>query len=74
MHIVRWDPVVTPVLLQNMPVVDARVRQLADASIILEHTHFVGLWFQATSYTEGAPTSLTGIPAELIHQPGWSAG
>ena len=72
-RIVRWDPLVTPVLLQNMPVVDARVRKLADASVILEHTHFVGLWFQATSDTEGAPSGLIGLPAELIHQPGWSS-
>lgn len=70
-RIVRWDPVVTPVLLQNMPVVDARVRRLAEASVILEHTYFAGMWFQA-SRAEGAPTSLTGIPAELLHQPGWT--
>jgi hypothetical protein len=69
-RVVRWDHVVTPVLLQNMPVVDARVRQLADTSVILEHTHFAGLWFQATSTAEGAPTALAGLPAELVHQAG----
>lgn len=68
-RILRWDPVVTPVLLQNMPVVDARVRNLADTSVILEHTHFAGLWFQATSSAEGAPKSLAGMPAELVLQP-----
>ncbi len=68
-RVLRWDPVVTPVLLQNMPVVDARVRQLVDASVILEHTHFAGLWFQASSSTEGAPRSLAGVPAEVVHQP-----
>lgn len=71
-RIIRWDPLITPVLLQNIPVVDARVRKLAEASIILEHTYFAGLWFQATSQTEGAPSALIGLPAELIHQVGWS--
>ncbi len=70
MRVVRWDPVVTPVLLQNMPVIDARVRKLVDASVILEHTHFAGLWFQAASTTEGAPSKLAGLPAEMIHQAG----
>jgi len=69
-RIIKWDPVVTPVLLQNMPVVDARIRKVADASVILEHTHFAGLWFQATSSTEGSPKTLLGLPCELIHQPG----
>lgn len=69
-RVVRWDPVVTPVLLQNMPVIDARVRKLVDASVILEHTHFAGLWFQAASTTEGAPTKLVGLPAEMVHQAG----
>lgn len=69
-RVVRWDPVATPVLLQNMPVVDARVRQLADASVILENTHFAGLWFQATSSAQGAPRVLTGFPAEVMHQAG----
>lgn len=67
-RIIKWDPVVTPVLLQNMPVVDARVRKVADASVILEHTHFAGLWFQATSSAEGSPKSLLGLPSELIHR------
>lgn len=66
----KWDPVLTPVLLQNMPVIDARIRKVVDASIILEHTHFAGVWFQATSKTEGAPRDLLGVPAELVHQPG----
>jgi len=69
-RVIKWDPVVTPVLLQNMPVVDARIRKVADASVILEHTHFAGLWFQATSSTEGSPKALLGLPCELIHQPG----
>lgn len=69
-RILKWDPVLTPVLLQNMPVLDGRVRKVVDASLILEHTHFAGLWFQAASDTEGAPRNLLGVPAELIHQPG----
>lgn len=69
-RILKWDPVVTPVLLQNMSVIDARIRKVADASVILEHTHFTGLWFQATSSTEGSPKALLGLPCELIHQPG----
>jgi hypothetical protein len=69
-RITKWDPVVTPVLLQNMSVIDARIRKMADASVILEHTHFTGLWFQATSDTEGSPKALLGLPCELIHQPG----
>jgi hypothetical protein len=69
-RITKWDPVVTPVLLQNMPVIDARIRKVANASVILEHTHFTGLWFQATSDTEGSPKALLGLPCELIHQPG----
>ncbi|MBA3773726.1 MAG: hypothetical protein H0X13_14935 [Ramlibacter sp.] len=69
-RIIKWDPVVTPVLLQNMSVVDTRIRKVADASVILEHTHFAGIWFQATSSTEGSPTALLGLPCELIHQPG----
>ncbi|MDB5875238.1 MAG: hypothetical protein JWQ07_4680 [Ramlibacter sp.] len=69
-RILKWDPVLTPVLLQNMSVIDARVRKVVNASVILEHTHFVGLWFQATSSTEGSPTALLGLPCELIHQPG----
>jgi hypothetical protein len=69
-RIIKWDPVVTPVLLQNMSVIDARIRKVADASVILEHTHFTGLWFQATSSTEGSPKALLGLPCELVHQPG----
>jgi hypothetical protein len=69
-RIVRWDPVLTPVLLQNMPLIDARIRKVVAASVILEHTHFAGLWFQATGQTAGAPTVLTGMPAELVRQPG----
>jgi hypothetical protein len=72
-RILKWDPVLTPVLLQNMPVLDARVRKVVNASVILEHTHFVGLWFQATASTEGAPQSLLGLPCELIHQAGGPA-
>ena len=69
-RILKWDPVLTPVLLQNLPVIDARVRKVVDASVLLEHTHFSGLWFKATSATEGAPTALAGLPAELVHQAG----
>lgn len=71
-RILKWHPVVTPVLLQNMPVVDARVRRLIKASVILEQTHFSGLWFQVSSAAEGTPTSLLGLPFELIHQQGGS--
>ncbi|MES3004399.1 MAG: hypothetical protein V4787_27155 [Pseudomonadota bacterium] len=66
----KWDAVLMPVLLQNMPVIDARIRKVVAASVILESTHFAGIWFQATSSTEGAPKELTGLPAELVHQPG----
>jgi hypothetical protein len=69
-RILKWDPVVTPVLLQNMPVIDARIRKLANASVILEHTEFSGLWFQASSRSEGSPTALLGMPLELVHQRG----
>ena len=61
-------------LLQNLPVIDARVRKVVNASVILEGTHFAGLWFQAGSGTEGAPKSLLGLPCELIHQPGAPSG
>jgi hypothetical protein len=71
-RILKWDPALTPVLLQNMPVVDARIRKVADASVILEGTHFAGLWFQATCAVEGAPKALLGMPCELVHQPGGS--
>jgi hypothetical protein len=67
-RILRWDPVLTPVLLQNMPVIDARIRKVVAASVILEHTHFVGIWFQATSSTVGAPKTLLGVPAEIVRQ------
>ena len=73
-RLIKWDPVLTPVLLQNMPVIDARIRKVVDASVILEHTHFAGLWFQATSMTEGCPKSLLGVPAEIVVQPGSVAG
>jgi hypothetical protein len=73
-RILKWDPVLTPVLLQNMPVIDARIRKIVDASLILEHTHFAGLWFQATNATEGAPRQLLGMPAEIVHQPGGAGG
>jgi hypothetical protein len=72
-RILKWDPALTPVLLQNMPVVDARIRKVADASVILEGTHFAGLWFQATCAVEGAPKALLGMPCELVHQPGGSS-
>lgn len=67
-RILRWDPVLTPVLLQNMPVIDARIRKVVAASVILEHTHFAGIWFQATSSTVGAPKTLLGVPAEIVRQ------
>lgn len=70
LRIVRWDPVLAPVLLQNLPVVDARVRKVVAASVILEHTHFEGLWVQANGSIPGAPTSLVGMPAELRRQRG----
>ena len=69
-RILKWDAVAMPVLLQNMPVIDARIRRVVDASVILEHTHFAGLWFQATSATAGAPKALQGVPAEIVRQPG----
>lgn len=69
-RILRWDSIVTPVLLQNIPVVDARIRKVVSASVLLEHTHFAGLWFQAGSAIEGSPTSLLGLPSELKSQPG----
>ena len=67
-RILKWDAVLTPVLLQNMPVIDARIRKVVDASVILEHTHFAGLWFQATVATEGAPRQLLGVPAEITSE------
>lgn len=67
-RILRWEPIM-PVLLQNLPVLDARVRKIAEASVLLEHTRFAGLWLQATSGVEGAPDTLVGLPAELMLQP-----
>jgi hypothetical protein len=69
-RILKWDPVLTPVLLQNMPVIDGRIRKVVGASVILEGTYFAGVWFQATSSTEGSPKALLGLPCELVHQPG----
>lgn len=68
-RILRWEPVM-PVLLQNAPVLDGKIRKVVAASVLLEHTHFAGLWFQATSLTEGAPQVLVGLPAQLVRQPG----
>jgi len=68
-RILRWDPVLMPVLLQNLPVIDARIRKVVAASVILEHTHFAGLWVQASAKAEGAPQNLVGMPAELVVQP-----
>jgi hypothetical protein len=67
-RILKWDPLVTPIMLQNLPVIDARVRKVVLDSVILEATHFCGLWFQASSRTEGSPNSLLGMPCELVHQ------
>ena len=67
-RILKWDPVVTPVLLQNLPVIDSRVRKLVAASVILEDTEFAGLWFQASSSAEGAPKSLLGLPLAMVHR------
>ena len=67
-RILKWDSVVTPVLLQNLPVVDARVRKLVKASVLLEATHFAGLWVQASSAAKGCPDALLGLPCELVHQ------
>jgi len=67
-RILRWEPIM-PVLLQNLPVIDGRIRKVVAASVILEHTHFAGIWFQAASTTEGAPQMLVGMPAELVRQP-----
>lgn len=72
-RILKWDPVVMPVLLQNLPVIDARVRKLVDASVILEGTHFSGLWFQANNDAAGSPKTLLGLPCELVHQAGSAA-
>lgn len=69
-RILKWDAVATPILLQNLPVIDGRIRKVVNASVILEGTHFAGLWFQASSGTEGSPKALLGMPCELIHQSG----
>jgi hypothetical protein len=66
-RILKWDPVCTPILLQNLPVIYGRVRKVVNASVILEGTHFAGLWFQVGSEIDGAPKSLLGLPCEL-HQ------
>jgi hypothetical protein len=73
-RILKWDAVCTPILLQNMPVIDGRVRKLVKASVLLEGTHFAGLWFQAGSEIEGSPTSLLGLPCELVHKARSTAG
>lgn len=69
-RLLKWDQVLTPVVLQNIPVIDARIRRVVAASVILEHTHFDGVWWQGVAGTPGAPQALTGIPAELVRQPG----
>jgi hypothetical protein len=71
-RILKWHPLVTPVLLQNMPVIDARVRRLVETSFFLEQNHFSGLWFQSPCTAAGSPTSLMGLPLELVLQPGGS--
>ena len=68
-QILKWDAVATPVLLQNLPVIDARIRKVVTASVILEATHFTGLWVQATSAAEGSPTALVGLACEASRQP-----
>jgi hypothetical protein len=64
-RLLRWDPVVSPVLLQNAPVVEARVRKSAAASVVLKHTHFAGMWIHASSELDGAPQVYAGLPAAL---------
>ena len=68
-RILRWHPITTPVLMQNIPVVDARIQRLVSASVILQQTHFAGLWFQASSNMEGSPKALLGLPFQLSHRP-----
>ena len=68
-RILKWDPDVTPVLLQNMSVIDARIRQVVNASFILEHTEFKGIWFQASCSAHGAPQALLGVPVEPGREP-----
>lgn len=60
-RILKWDADATPVLLQNLSAIDARIRKVVNASFILEHTEFAGVWFQATSRTHGAPQALLGV-------------
>lgn len=60
-RILKWDPDATPVLLQNLSAIDARIRKVVNASFILEHTEFAGVWFQATSRTHGAPQAVLGV-------------
>lgn len=67
-RLLRWDPLLAPVLLQNLPVIDARIRKVVAASVILEHTHFTGLWFTAHANIPGAPKALVGLPTELVRQ------
>lgn len=69
-RLLKWDQLLAPVVLQNIPVIDARIRRVVAASVILEHTHFDGVWWQAVADTPGAPQALTGIPAELVRLPG----
>ncbi|HXE50555.1 MAG TPA: hypothetical protein VN663_19420 [Ramlibacter sp.] len=73
-RILKWDAVVTPVLLQNLPVIDSRIRKVVNASVILEGTHYAGLWIQASSAAEGCPKALLGLPCELVHQAGGPSG
>jgi hypothetical protein len=68
-RILKWDPLAMPVLLQNMPIIDGRIRKIASASVILEHTQFAGMWFQASSSTEGSPKALLGLPLEMTQRP-----
>jgi len=70
-RILSWDPELTPAILQNIPVIDARVRDVAAASVILQHTDFAGLWFQASSKTAGSPKVLMGLPAQVYQ---WQSG
>lgn len=63
-RILKWDAAATPVLLQNLSVIDARIRKVVNASFILEHTDFAGVWFQATSSAHGAPQALLGAACQ----------
>lgn len=68
-RILKWDPAATPLLLQNLSAIDARIRKVVKASFILEHTEFAGVWFQATSGTHGAPQALLGAPCQRSCRP-----